>query len=149
MRKGVTDDPVAVKDVLDRADVLWLAMSDDDGPHSVPVNFSYLDGTIYIHMGKRGRKATLFAAGAPVAFSAAVDVRMRPGGDDACDQGYFFRSVMGKGRPRLAEGEERMAAMDALTVKHLGKQLPYNEKMLDITLLYAIDVETVTARVKE
>lgn len=149
MRKGVTDDPALVKDVLDRADILWLALADEEGPHSVPVNFAYLNGAIYIHMGKRGRKAAAFAAGSPVAFSAAVDVRMRPGGGDACDQGYHFLSVMGRGTPRLAEGDERMAAMDALTVKHLGKQLPYNDKMLAITLLYAIDIETVTARIKE
>ncbi len=149
MRKGLTDSLEAVKDVLDRADVIWLAMVDEDGPYSVPVNFAYLNEKVYIHTGKRGRKAAAFAAGSPVAFSTAVDVRMRKGGDDACNQGYVFRSVMGNGTPRLVEGDEKMAALDVLTIKHLGKQLPYNEKALAVTLVYAIDIETVNARVKE
>lgn len=149
MRTGLTHSPDAVKDVLDRAEILWLAMADDEGPHSVPVNFAYTDGKIYIHTGKQGRKAAAFGAGRPVAFSAAVDVRMRAGGDDACDQGYLFRSVMGRGTPRLVEGDEKMVGLDALTVKHLGRQLPYDEKFLPITLVYAIDIESVSARVKE
>lgn len=149
MRKGLTDDSKVIKDILGRAEILWLAIADDEGPHSVPVNFSYVDGTIYIHSGKRGRKAAAFDAGKPVAFSAAIDVAMRPGGDDACDQGYFFRSIMGNGTPRLADGEERMKGLDAITVKHLGKQLPYKEKGLLATNVYAIDIDSVNARVKE
>ncbi|MGL1861711.1 MAG: pyridoxamine 5'-phosphate oxidase family protein [Pseudodesulfovibrio sp.] len=149
MRKGVTDNQDVIKDVLDRAEVLWLAFADDEGPHSVPVNFAYTDGKIYIHTGKKGRKADAFNAGSPVAFSAAVDIEMRQGGGDACDQGYYFRSVMGRGTPRLTDGDEKMLGLNAITVKHLGKQLPYKEKMLPMTLVYAIDIENIKGRIKE
>jgi hypothetical protein len=149
MRKGVTADPQAVADVLGRAEVLWLALADGQGPYCVPVNFAFKDGVIYLHSGKKGRKAACLDSGAPLAFSAAVDVRMREGGDDACDQGYHFRSVMGTGSPRLAEGEERMAGLDAITIKHLGRQLPYRDKVLPITAVYAIDIDDATARIKE
>lgn len=149
MRKGITQDPEAITDIMKRTDTLWLAIADDEGPYSVPINFAYVDGTIYLHSGKRGRKAAALDSGAPVAFSTAVDVRMRPGGDDACDQGYHFRSVSGRGIPRLAEGEERMKGLDAITVKHLGEQRPYVDKVLNITNVYAIDVDHITARIKE
>lgn len=149
MRKGMTNDPAILQDILDKAELIWLAMADDQGPHSVPVNFAYVDETIYIHSGKRGRKAAALDSGAEVAFSAAVDVRMRKGGDNACDQGYLFRSVMGNGTSRLVEGNEKMKALDAITLKHLGELMPYNEKALAATNVYAIDVETINARVKE
>lgn len=149
MRKGLSEDPAIVREILDRADVLWLALVDDHGPHSVPVNFGRVDDTLYIHSGKQGRKAAALDSGAPVAFSAAVDVRMRKGGDNACDQGYYFRSVMGRGTPRLVDGDEMMAGLDAIAVKHLGKKLPYVDKVLKVTNVYAIDVEAITARVKE
>lgn len=149
MRKGLTDDSKVVQDILDRAEVLWLALVDDEGPHSVPVNFGEADGVLYIHSGKKGRKAAALDSGSVLAFSAAVDVAKRPGGDDACDQGYHFRSIMGKGTPRLVEGDEKITGLDAITVKHLGKQLPYVDKFMPITNVYAIDIETITARVKE
>ncbi|BCS90074.1 pyridoxamine 5'-phosphate oxidase family protein [Pseudodesulfovibrio sediminis] len=149
MCKGYTDDKQIISAILSDAEVLWLALTDKDGPYCVPVNCAEEDGVIYIHSGMRGRKAACLNSGARVAFSTAVDVRMRKGGDDACDQGYLFRSVMGNGTPRLTEGDEKMRGLDLLTVKHLGKQLPYDEKYIPVTNVYAIDIETATARVKE
>ncbi|MEF2231704.1 MAG: pyridoxamine 5'-phosphate oxidase family protein [Pseudodesulfovibrio sp.] len=149
MRKGLTDNPAVIEDVLNRAEVLWLAMVDDQGPYCVPVNFAAAGDVIYIHSGLKGRKADCLNAGAPLAFSTAVDVRRRPGGDDACDQGYHFRSVMGRGVPRLLEGDDKIAGLDAITRKHLGRLLPYVDKVLPVTTVYAIDVERITARVKE
>lgn len=149
MRKGVSDDPKLIADIMDKAEILWLALVDDEGPHSVPVNFGMVDGVIYIHSGKKGRKVTALNTGAPVAFSAVVDIESKDA-DMACDRGYRFRSIMGRGTPRLVEDEkERLAGLDSITMKHAGKLLPYNEKMLAITAVYAIDIETVKGRIKE
>lgn len=149
MRKGVTDDAGTVAEILAGADVLWLALADEDGPHCVPVNFAEQDGVIYIHSGKRGRKAACLDSGNRVAFSAAIDIVRKKGGDNACDQGYRFRSVMGRGTPRALDGDEKMRGLDLITLKHLGRQLPYVEKHLPITAVYAIDIESATARIKE
>lgn len=149
MRKNMTEDRAVIDDILNRAEVLWLALADEDGPYSVPVNFALIGDTLYLHSGFKGRKAAILQSGAPVAFSTAVDIHMRKGGDNACDQGYYFKSVMGTGIPRLTEGDEKMAGLDAVTVKHLGEQLPYIDKMLPKTAVFAIDIQTVTARVKQ
>ncbi len=148
MRKDCTEDTQTISDILAKTDVLWLALVDEDGPHSVPVNFAEENGIIYIHSGLRGRKAACLDTGNLLAFSAAIDIHMRAGGDDACDQGYHFKSVMGNGTPRLADGDEKMHGLDLITVKHLGKQLPYNDKHIPITNVYAIDIKTATARIK-
>lgn len=149
MRKGFTDNAEVISTLLAKAEVLWLALTDEDGPHCVPVNFAEENGVIYIHTGKRGRKVECLNSGNLAAFSAAVDVRMREGGDDACDQGYLFKSVMGNGTPREVDGDEKMRGLDLITVKYLGKQLPYRDKALPATAVYAIDVKTATARIKE
>jgi nitroimidazol reductase NimA-like FMN-containing flavoprotein (pyridoxamine 5'-phosphate oxidase superfamily) len=149
MRKGVTDNPEVINDILDRAEVLWLAIIDDEGPHSVPINFGMVDGVIYLHSGKKGRKVAAFNSGAPVAFSTVVDIEAKTS-DTACSQGYAFRSIMGRGIPRLVtDDKERMVAFDAITLKHVGKLLPYNEKLLTMTAVYAIDIETIKGRIKE
>jgi len=149
MRKGYTDDKTAIADILAEAEILWLALTDHDAPYCVPVNFAAEGNVIYIHSGKRGRKAACLNSGDTVAFSTAVDVRMRKGGDNACDQGYLFRSVMGHGTPRPVDGNEKMHGLNLLSIKHLGKQLPYKESALPATAVYVIDIETVSARIKE
>lgn len=149
MKKGVTDDPGTVSAILAEADVLWLALADKNGPHCVPVNFAEESGVIYIHSGRKGRKAACLNSGNTVAFSAAVDIEKKQGGDNACDQGYRFRSVMGSGTPRELEGDEKMHGLDLITIKHLGRQLPYVDTVLPKTVVYAINIDQATARIKE
>jgi len=148
MRKSVTSDPELIKDVLDKAEYLTLALVDEEGPYSVPVNFAEKDGVIYIHTGKKGRKLQGLLSGDMLAFSAVVDV-MPKTGENACNYGFKFRSVFGEGTPRLLEGDEARKGLDIITLKYAGKPLPYNEKVLPITATFAIDVMSSTARIKE
>jgi len=148
MRKDVTNNLDVIQDILAKADVLWLALVDSEGPYSVPVNFAEKDGKIYIHSGKKGRKAAALKSGSPLAFSAAVDIKPKTG-DRACNYGYKFRSVMGRGTPRPAKGDDMKKAMDIITRKYAGEQLPYSEKMLEATAAYIIEIETAHARIKE
>lgn len=153
MRKDVTDDPQAVADILNQAEYAALALVDEDGPYSVPVNFGYEAGVLYLHSSKKGRKAEALrraaAAGSRVAFSAAVDLEMKTG-ELACQWGYKFRSVLGSGLVRLLEDPKaQLAALGVIMKKYAGSDtFPYDEKLLGITLVAAIDVDRATARLK-
>jgi hypothetical protein len=149
MRKGVTEDKSVVAEILDKAEVIWLALADDDGPHCVPVNFAFEGDTLFVHSGRKGRKAACLDSGALLAFSAAVDMQLKPSDDNACELGYRFRSVMGNGVPRPLDGDEKMRALDLITVKYAGRAMPYNEKVLAVTVAYAIDIRSATARLKD
>ena len=148
MRKSVVDDPAVIKEIMDKAEVLWLALVDEDGPYSLPINFAEEDGIIYIHSGKKGRKAEALNTGNPVGFSAVINLEAKTG-EDACSFGYRFRSITGQGTPRLLEGDERMHGLETITIKYAGEKLPYDHKYLPITAVYAISVDSVTARVKD
>ena len=148
MRKDCTNDPAVIKDILDQADILWLALSDEHGPHSVPVNFAYVDGIVYVHSNHKGRKAACLKSGAPLAFSAAVDVT-RKRGENACQFGFRFRSVMGRGTPLELTGEAHRRGLDAITLKYAGALLPYNEAVMPKTAVFAITPADTTARNKE
>lgn len=153
MTKDVTTDAAAVADILNRAEYATLALVDADGPYSVPVNVGYADGVLYLHTGRKGRKCAALrkaeADGTLVAFSAAVDLEMKTG-ELACQWGYKFRSVLGAGRVRfLASAAEQLAGLGVIMKKYAGKDdFPYDEKILGITEVVAIDVERVSARLK-
>jgi nitroimidazol reductase NimA-like FMN-containing flavoprotein (pyridoxamine 5'-phosphate oxidase superfamily) len=153
MRKDVTEDPKAVADVLSRCEYISLALVDEEGAYSVPVSCGFEAGVLYFHSSKKGRKMDALrrhmALGARVAFSAAVDLEMKTG-QMACDYGYKFRGVLGSGLARIVEGaEEKKAALNTLMRKYGGRDtFPYDDKILGVTEVVAIDVDRATARLK-
>lgn len=153
MRKDVTDDQAVVAEILNRAQYVTLALVDGEGPYSVPVNAAFEDGSLYFHSSRKGRKAeALLAAaaqGTRVAFSAAVDLEPKTG-ELACQWGFTFRSVLGSGLVRVVElSGDKVAALNTLMRKHAGRDdFPYDEGILDKTLVLAIDVDRATARLK-
>ncbi|MES9997657.1 pyridoxamine 5'-phosphate oxidase family protein [Desulfovibrio aminophilus] len=149
MRKSVQHDPALVADILDRAAVLHLALVDGDGPYCVTVNFALEGRTIYFHSGKEGRKAQALGTGAPVAFAAEVDMEIKRG-ERACQWGWRFRGVHGRGLPRfVGEPGEKRRGLGLIMRKYAGSDdFPYDEKILAQTAVVAIDIEEATARLK-
>lgn len=153
MRKDVTDEQAVVAEILNRAEYVSLALVDEEGPYSVPVNAAFEAGVLYLHSSKKGRKAEALlramSSGGRVGFSAAVDLGKKTG-DLACQWGYTFRSVLGSGLVRAVELDgDKVAALNALMRKHAGRDdFPYDEGILDKTLVVAIDVDRATARLK-
>ncbi|MDQ7834122.1 MAG: pyridoxamine 5'-phosphate oxidase family protein [Humidesulfovibrio sp.] len=153
MRKDVTDDQAVVADILNRAEYVTLALVDEEGPYSVPVNAALEGGVLYLHSSKKGRKAEAFrlamATGTRVAFSAAVDLEPKTG-ELACQWGYKFRCVLGSGHVReVALAGDKVAALNVLMRKHAGRDdFPYDEGILDKTYVLAIDIDRATARLK-
>lgn len=52
-------DPTAVQSFLDEAPVGYLAVSLDDRPYCVALNFVFKDGRFYFHAGAEGRKISI------------------------------------------------------------------------------------------
>lgn len=154
MRKDVTDDSKAVANVLNHAPYASLALADADGLYSVPVNFAFADGALYLHSGKKGRKIEALRraaeTGTSVAFCAATDLKMKTG-EKACQWGYTFRSVLGSGTVRLVDDpKEARAALGVIMKKYAGSDdFPYDDKILAATAVVAIQVERATARLKQ
>lgn len=152
MPRNLSDDWKAACEVLDRAELLHLALADEHGPYCVPLNFVRVGRTLYLHSGLRGRKMDAFRAGAEVCFSAQVEVE-RKRAKAACKLGYRFRSVVGFGAARVVEEEkERWAAMDALVAKWsaltgAAGELPVNDTIFrEKTAMVRIDVASATVR---
>ncbi len=138
--------PQDIAGVMERCTNGVLAcLGDEDYPYAVPLNFVYFNGRIYFHSAKEGHKIDAIAKHAKVSF-AVVDE------DTIVAEEYtsYFRSVVAFGKARITEGEERLAALEALTKKYSGS-LPeevIQKKVAGCTraCLVAIDVEQITGK---
>ena len=138
-----------MRGLLDAAEVLHLSFQDEQGPYSVPVNFARVQDTLYIHSGRKGRKAATLKRGVEVAFSAVASLEPKTG-PQACNFSYSFESVAGAGTSRLVEDEqERNRGMLAINGKYGAGGLEMSAKIFTKTVIIALDLTTVTARIHQ
>ncbi len=135
LRKGFSDDEDVVAEVLSEGEVIHLALKDGDGLYSVPVNYGYNNGTIYIHSSKVGRKISALASGEEIGFSVIASYAIEPN-DKPCKWGCSFRSVVGTGVPRFLEDQEKVGALN-IVMEH------FNSKQCDIDPVSVKAIEVV------
>ena len=151
--REITDE-TAIRAILDKAQVLHLAMIDGDRPYVVPLHYGYTleNGvlTLYLHSAKEGRKLDVLQKNARVAFVLETDVSPISGGDLPCKYGAAYASVMGEGRATiLTDPVEKTDALTMLMKTQTGRNFYITEAMTDTVAVLRIDVEAFTAKARQ
>jgi nitroimidazol reductase NimA-like FMN-containing flavoprotein (pyridoxamine 5'-phosphate oxidase superfamily) len=116
--KEITDR-AEMEDILSRDRVCVLGLVDAGKPYTVPLNYGYKDGCLYIHSALEGRKVDILRRNPDVSFCVYVDEELVQG-DKACAWGTKYRSVMGTGRAELLESPEEKLDGLKVIVQHFG-----------------------------
>jgi len=122
----------------------------DSRPYVVPVNLAYDAtggglGRLYIHSGE-GRKSVALTRNERVCVAATADESFDKGASP-CADGFAFRSAIAEGRAvLLTDADQRERALRAIVEKYDPERtgLPFDEAVFARTLLYAIDIDTLT-----
>jgi len=124
-----------------------LAMSLGDNPYVVPVNFIYFKDKIYFHCSREGQKIDYLSANSRVCFEVDELLGVRTG-NKLCDCGSKYRSVIAYGRAEFVENVyEKELALRRLVQKYAGDfNAPLDEKILERTLVVAVNVERLTGK---
>lgn len=135
------------KTLLGEAEVGRLAMSLNDEPYVVPVTFVYFNEKIFFHCAREGKKIDYVSANAKVCFEVDefLDVKT---GDNPCNYTLMYRSVIAYGTAVFVEDVgEREEALTRLVKKYGGPvRVPFDKKMLERTLIVAINVDWLTGK---
>ena len=108
---------------LDKLEYGTLALCADNVPYSLPINFVTLNGCLYFHGSKKGRKVDAIKANANVSFSAVeaysiIASYMSSKDGLACPATQFFKSVIVDGKIEIVQEEqEKIDALNALMSK--------------------------------
>ena len=151
--RQITDETV-IRAILDKAQVLHLAMIDGDRPYVVPLHYGYTleNGvlTLYLHSAKEGRKLDVLQKNGRVAFVLETDVASISGGEIPCKYGAAYASVMGEGRATiLTDPVEKTDALTMLMKTQTGRNFYITEAMTDTVAVLRIDVEAFTAKARQ
>ena len=135
-----------IEAILERAEVIYLGIRDEEAPYVLPVNFGFEGDTLFVHCGPKGAKIDLILQDPRVGFSAHADLQIIAG-DTACDFSARASSVVGRGRARIVQDEqEKVRGLDAI-MRHYGATRPtYRPESLARTCVLAVDIEALRAR---
>lgn len=135
--------------VLKKAFVCHLGLTDGDQPYIVPMNFGYEDGHIYVHGATEGRKIDMIKKNQKVCFEMELfQSEVIKNGDQPCDWGTAFRSVIGFGTAKFLEtAEEKTRGLGIILKAHDARTFTFTEAMLNETAVIEITINEMTGKI--
>lgn len=129
-------------DILSRHEVGALVLNDAKYPYSIPMNYAYRDGKIYMHCGKKGKKVGLIRKNSYASFLIYAPTRPMPKGAHTCHS--EFESITLYGKIRIsADADEKQEAVREIT-DHYGT--PHQPEFADMIEILVFEIDRATAR---
>ncbi len=144
------DDIVAV---LNRCDVVRLALNDAEYPYIVPLNFGAetVDGTLvlYFHSALEGKKLDLIRADSRASFEADCAHELVSDRDKGyCTMNY--ESVVGRGEIELIDGEDqKIRALKLIVEKYHPGGFEFSRAAVPHTAVYKLTVKELTGKARK
>lgn len=163
MRRNEFDvkDPEAIRQVLDKCDYGVVSVISGGEPYGSAVNFVYLDGDVYFHGSREGRRPEAIGSGTIASFLAVDPQAFIPSyfsdTRSACPATQFFASVHIAGTVSPVEDAAvKSEVLNALMRKMqpeggydpIAPENPIYTKMLEKTGVFGLKAETVSLKVK-
>jgi nitroimidazol reductase NimA-like FMN-containing flavoprotein (pyridoxamine 5'-phosphate oxidase superfamily) len=114
-----------------------------------PLNFIYLDGKIYIHSSRKGEKIKDIQRGSPVCFEIDEPIAYRMAGELACKAGYYYRSIIIKGKASFVKDpNQKIKILERMMKKYQpeGKYGEFSKEVLAKTAIIEILIKEITGK---
>lgn len=144
-----------IREIINKADVVRLAMFDGVQPYIVPLNFGYTENegsiTFYMHCANEGRKIDILKINPQVCFELDTDhlLKQHP---NACGWSMYFKSVIGYGKVEIISNTDEKIKGLSVLMDHYdseGISKPYDfSHLIDRTTILKLTVDSMTCKVK-
>jgi uncharacterized protein len=130
--------------ILDEAEIIRVAMSVDNKPYIVCLNFGYDGKDIYFHSANEGQKLDMIKQNSNVCFQTEIGAKVVPS-DTECDWTAKFKSVVGNGKAKIVEGlKDKQKGLDVIMDKYApDKTFEYSDKVLKMVTLVKIEIDEI------
>jgi nitroimidazol reductase NimA-like FMN-containing flavoprotein (pyridoxamine 5'-phosphate oxidase superfamily) len=137
-------------DIMKQAEVCHIALSDNNEPYIVPLNFGFEQGdslVLYFHCAPQGRKLDIIRKNNRACFEVEVDTRVVTG-KKACDWSMQYRSVIGNGKLEIVESEVEKIHGLTILKKHYSNEahFEFNMSLLQRTAILKLVVTSISGK---
>lgn len=137
--------------VMEKCDVIRLALNDNGYPYILPLNYGMLvEGekiTLYFHGAKDGTKYDLIAKDNRASFEMDCSHRLVTNEDrGSCTMEY--ESVIGRGLIEIVPDDEKYDALVKLMEHYHEEEFKFNKAVIPNTTVFKLVVESVTGKMR-
>jgi nitroimidazol reductase NimA-like FMN-containing flavoprotein (pyridoxamine 5'-phosphate oxidase superfamily) len=140
--------------VLTDGKIIHIAFVDKNEPYIVTLNYGYSWDAekikLYFHSASEGRKVNCIKNNPRVCFTISIcDPFVQ--GEQACNYGMKYRSVVGYGQMKIVENDkERISGLNLLMKQYTGKDnWIYDDEMMKKTVVSCLEVEKISGKRKK
>jgi nitroimidazol reductase NimA-like FMN-containing flavoprotein (pyridoxamine 5'-phosphate oxidase superfamily) len=139
-----------IEAIIGRCDVCRIALTDENIPYIVTMNFGYSGGSqkrLFFHSAREGRKIDIIRKNNHVCFEMDTDHDLKSG-REACDFSMKYSSVVGWGDIFIViDDEERREGLDSI-MKHYSNraEFTYKQDVFDKTTILRLEIKTMTGK---
>jgi Predicted flavin-nucleotide-binding protein len=140
-------------EIIERCDVCRIALSEDNRPYIVPMNFGYelIDDSIviYMHCANEGKKLDILKKNNLVCFEMDCKHELITGAT-ACNCSMNYQSVIGNSEAEIVtNSEEKIHALNQIMKKYTHKNdYTFEEKHLNAVTVVKLVSSDFTAKRK-
>ncbi|MEN8907133.1 MAG: pyridoxamine 5'-phosphate oxidase family protein [Clostridiales bacterium] len=137
-----------IEKIINEAVVCRIALSDENNPYIVPMNFGYQSNYIYLHSARKGKKIDILKVNNNVCFEVEAQVKVIES-ENACDWTTSYYSVIGFGKAELIidDNDEKIKGLNVIMEKYSGNKIhEYSQEKLDKITLIKIYLESISGK---
>lgn len=146
MRRGDREitDITELEEIIQKADVCRIALSNDDIPYIVTLNFGYVSNpekALFFHCAGSGKKIDMIRRNNYACFEMDIDHEIYKG-PRGCDWGSRFRSIVGYGKIEIVSDiNAKLSGMNCI-MSHYGdeKEYTYDDSVFEHTTILRLDI---------
>ena len=136
-----------LRDIIQRAQICRIGLSENDTPYIIPMNFGYRDERLFFHCALQGRKLDIIRDNPKVCFEMDVDYEIsRPEGRP-CGWSAKYRSIIGTGTADIIEDpHEKSEALNIIIGHYGGKPYDFSETELEKVCIIKITIDNLSGK---
>ena len=139
-------DIASIEEIIRKAQVCRLALSENDRPYIIPLCFGYKDKTLYFHSAREGKKLRILKKNNNVCFEIDTDRELIKG-KKACSCSMKYRSVIGFGKAELIEETElKRRALNIIMQNYFEGFFKYPDEAVNNTVIIKVEIESMTGK---
>ncbi len=145
--KEITN-PELITEIIENNFICRIALSENNQPYIIPMNYGYRINTIYLHCAPKGKKLDIISKNSRVCFEITDSIEIVKA-EKACGYGTRFRSVIGFGTiMQINDPAQKAEALRIIMKQHSGKEdWDITEYSADKLGILEIKIESVTGKI--
>ncbi len=139
-------DTKEIENIIKSSQICRIAISDEEFPYIVPMNYGYNNNSLYFHCALNGRKIDLLRRNNKVGFEIEQHHKIIKD-DVSCNWTTKYRSIIGHGIMEIIEDfEQKKDGLDILMQQHGKEDNIYNDKAVSKVLILKLSIKSISAK---